>query len=178
MASFHYEQGDFRGYQTSMSSPSLPGTRGRPYGQQQHHQHAADGAPVFTAEMRDRQARGKDPYHESEDSEDANYWGGGRHRRDEPFAVVDQRRKAVQVLDTPELLMTYAQRDNESVPATRLRYTRMLCGVAADGSAQGASSSKKTSKKSSSSHHRSGGSSSSRSTPTKRTGGSDHRSSR
>ncbi|KAI1839509.1 hypothetical protein JX265_013672 [Neoarthrinium moseri] len=159
-----------------MGSPSLP-TRDQPYGQQQHQQHAADSALVFTAEMRDRQARGKDPYHDSEDSEDANYWGGGRHRQDGSFAVVDQRRKAVQVLDTPELLMTYAQRDNESVPATRLRYTRVLCGVAADGSAHGASSSKKTSKKSSSSHHRSGGSNS-RSTPTKRTGGSDHRSSR
>ncbi|KAI1839815.1 hypothetical protein JX266_013973 [Neoarthrinium moseri] len=81
MVSLHYEQRDFRSYQASMGSPSLPGTRHQPYGQQQHQQHAADSAPVFSAEMRDRQAqaRGKDPYHKSENSKDANYWGGGRH---------------------------------------------------------------------------------------------------
>jgi hypothetical protein len=44
----------------------------RPSGQ---YQPTADS---FTAEMRDRQARGKDPYQDSEDSEDANHWAGRR----------------------------------------------------------------------------------------------------
>ncbi|KAI1780982.1 hypothetical protein F4818DRAFT_451239 [Hypoxylon cercidicola] len=86
---------------------------------------------AFTAEMRDQQARGKDPYELSDGSsgwtsEDSGYRAGGG--KDEPFAVVERRRVAAQVLDSPELLMMAAQRDNESIPATRLRYTRMLCG--------------------------------------------------
>ncbi|KAI1388911.1 uncharacterized protein F4822DRAFT_404355 [Hypoxylon trugodes] len=87
---------------------------------------------VFTPEMRDRQARGKDPYVSSDDSSDwpsedtRKYRAGGT--KDEPHEVVERRRIAAQVLDSPELLMMAAQRDNESIPATRLRYTRMLCG--------------------------------------------------
>lgn len=93
------------------------------------------GGPVdaYTAEMRDRQARGKDPYESSDGSTD---WSddGTKYRRpgsgkDEPFSVRERRRVAAQVLDSPELLMMAAQRDNESIPATRLRYTRMLCGL-------------------------------------------------
>ncbi|KAI0385380.1 hypothetical protein F5Y04DRAFT_245685 [Hypomontagnella monticulosa] len=92
------------------------------------------GAPVdaYTAEMRDRQARGKDPYESSDASTD---WSddGAKYRqpgsKDEPFSVLERRRVAAQVLDSPELLMMAAQRDNESIPATRLRYTRMLCGL-------------------------------------------------
>ncbi|XXG97208.1 acetyl-coenzyme A synthetase 2 [Hypoxylon texense] len=90
---------------------------------------AADDA--FTAEMRDQQARGKDPYESSDGSSDwtsegSRYRAGGG--KDEPFAILERRRVAAQVLDSPELLMMAAQRDNESIPATRLRYTRMLCG--------------------------------------------------
>ncbi|KAI1083735.1 hypothetical protein F5B20DRAFT_347992 [Whalleya microplaca] len=145
------------------------------------------GADTFTPEMRDRQARGKDPY-ESSDSSD---WTGGPLRyqagggKDEPFSILERRRIAAQVLDSPELLMMAAQRDNQvsssfilsspfpslsstpppflapthsltsplppnpsitspdqtkphltkapqpqSIPATRLRYQRMLCGFA------------------------------------------------
>ncbi|KAI1136716.1 hypothetical protein F5Y05DRAFT_102116 [Hypoxylon sp. FL0543] len=93
------------------------------------------GAPVvepFTAEMRDRQARGKDPYESSDGSSDWASEGTRKYRagggKDESFAVLERRRVAAQVLDSPELLMMAAQRDNESIPATRLRYTRMLCG--------------------------------------------------
>ncbi|KAI5863495.1 hypothetical protein GGS23DRAFT_536542 [Durotheca rogersii] len=90
---------------------------------------AVDG---FTAKMRDRQARGKDPYESSDGGSD---WIGERNRyriggngEEESFASIERRRVAAQVLDSPELLMMAAQRDNESIPATRLRYTRMLCG--------------------------------------------------
>ncbi|KAI1210274.1 uncharacterized protein F4807DRAFT_422709 [Annulohypoxylon truncatum] len=96
----------------------------------------ATAAPVesFTPEMRDRQARGKDPYESSEGS--GGDWpseGGKKYRkggsRKEAFSTVERRRMASQVLDSPELLMMAAQRDNESIPATRLRYMRMLCGL-------------------------------------------------
>ncbi|KAI0832997.1 hypothetical protein F5Y06DRAFT_186968 [Hypoxylon sp. FL0890] len=96
---------------------------------------AGAGAPVdtFTAEMRDRQARGKDPYESSDGSSEWASEGTKKYRagggKDEPFAVLERRRVASQVLDSPELLMMAAQRDNESIPAIRLRYTRMLCGL-------------------------------------------------
>ncbi|KAI0913578.1 hypothetical protein F4824DRAFT_79681 [Ustulina deusta] len=112
---------------------------------------------TFTPEMRDRQARGKNPYHS--DSEDSDWVpaqesrsgdGGGAagsgnghgssrgnagpsrarfHKRDESFAVHDRRRVAAQILNSPELLMMAAIRDDESIPATRLKYTRVLCGI-------------------------------------------------
>ncbi|KAK8133884.1 hypothetical protein PG984_005896 [Apiospora sp. TS-2023a] len=176
----------------------------------------------FTPEMRDRQARGKDPYHDSgDDSEGASGDWGGRNRgsRDESYAYIEQRRHAAQILDNPELLMTNAQREgdvssghrslsldphdpqpstpamaamaretlhaacqtansssNLSIPATRLRYTRMLCGVveeAAPSTSSKQSGDKK--KKSKSSRHSSSGQKSASSTPKKR---SSERSSR
>ncbi|KAI0517378.1 hypothetical protein F5B22DRAFT_122321 [Xylaria bambusicola] len=113
--------------------------------------HSAATSTTFTPEMRDRQARGKDPYHsDSEDSDWAPGQGdrggdgsrtgssrgnvgpartGTRKRDAEPFAAVDRRRMAAQILNSPELLMMAALRDDESVAATRLKYTRMLCGM-------------------------------------------------
>ncbi|KAI1102313.1 hypothetical protein F4804DRAFT_268559 [Jackrogersella minutella] len=92
-------------------------------------------APVedtFTAEMRNRQARGKDPYESSDANSDFASDSTRKYRaemsRKEAFAVQERRRKASQILDSPELLMMAAQRDNESIPATRLKYTRMFCG--------------------------------------------------
>ncbi|KAI1471350.1 uncharacterized protein F4812DRAFT_413654 [Daldinia caldariorum] len=86
----------------------------------------------FTADMRDRQARGKDPYESSDASSNWTPEGTRKHRagggKDESFSMTERRRVASQVLDSPELLMMAAQRDNESIPATRLRYIRMLCG--------------------------------------------------
>lgn len=85
-----------------------------------------------SAALRDRQARGKDPYESSDGSGDWTSSDSTGYRpgasKEEPFAVLERRRIAAQVLDSPELLMMAAQRDNESIPATRLRYTRMLCG--------------------------------------------------
>ncbi|KAK7948180.1 uncharacterized protein PG986_009066 [Apiospora aurea] len=138
---------------------------------------AADG---FTPEMRDRQARGKDPYLDSgEDSEGASGDWGGRNRgsRDESYAYMEQRRHAAQILDNPELLMTNAQREGDSVlsiPATRLRYTRMLCGVVEEAAPSASKQSGDKKKKPKSSRHSSsGGQKSSSSTPKKRSSHSD-----
>ncbi|KAH6656888.1 hypothetical protein BKA67DRAFT_655193 [Truncatella angustata] len=99
--------GGFYGYHPSgnMSSPMTAGNYQRPYGQ--------PAADVFTPEMRDRQARGKDPYQDLGDSSDANNWAGRRRTKEEPFSIVEQRRQAAEILDNPELLLTNAQRDNE-----------------------------------------------------------------
>ncbi|TGJ78519.1 hypothetical protein E0Z10_g10247 [Xylaria hypoxylon] len=117
------------------------------------HTTASSSTTSFTPEMRDRQARGKNPY--DSDSDDSDWVTGqgtgtgigdgngstgsalgnagpqrvGARKRDEPFIVYDRRRMAAQILDSPELLMMAAVRDNESIPATRLKYTRVLCGV-------------------------------------------------
>ncbi|KAI1432366.1 hypothetical protein GGR50DRAFT_602336 [Xylaria sp. CBS 124048] len=103
----------------------------------------------FTSEMRDRQARGRDPYDSGSDDGDwvieqidpktangsngsgtgySNAMGGNLPPRihslksDEPYAVYKRRRLAAQILDSPELLLMAALRDNESVPYTRLKY--------------------------------------------------------
>ncbi|KAI1422094.1 hypothetical protein F5Y12DRAFT_650887 [Xylaria sp. FL1777] len=128
------------------------------------HTAASSDTATFTPEMRDRQARGKNPYHsDSEDSDwapgqgsrsgdgsgdgsgDSGGGGGtsgnassqgnagpprvGAPKRDEAFAVYDRRRVASQILNSSELLMMAALRDDQSIPATRLKYTRVLCGV-------------------------------------------------
>ncbi|KAK6845051.1 hypothetical protein PG990_003407 [Apiospora arundinis] len=136
---------------------------------------SADG---FTPEMRDRQARGKDPYHDSgDDSEGAGGDWGGRNRgsRDESYAYTEQRRHAAQILDNPELLMANAQREGDSIPATRLRYTRMLCGVVEEAAPSTSSkqSGDKKKKSKSSRHSSSGGQKSSSSTPKKRSSHGD-----
>lgn len=108
--------------------------------------------------MRDRQARGKDPYDSgSEDGDWPEPHGGsgsgngngsgngsgnadvvmgnagpqrvGAPKRDERFALQHRRRMAAQIMDSPELLMMAALRDDMSYPATRLKYTRILCGL-------------------------------------------------
>ncbi|KAI1110032.1 hypothetical protein F5Y14DRAFT_430349 [Nemania sp. NC0429] len=125
---------------------------------------AAAAGSNFTPEMRDRQARFKDPYDsDSEDGEwpelhgesesgsgDENGGGGGgggagaeaglvsgntgprrdgSPKRHERFLLQDRRRMAAQILDSPELLMMASLRDDLSYPATRLKYTRILCGL-------------------------------------------------
>ncbi|KAI8634225.1 hypothetical protein F5Y19DRAFT_204774 [Xylariaceae sp. FL1651] len=143
---------------------------------------AASSSSSFTPEMRDRQARGKDPYDSDSQGSDwapgqdgSSSGGGGSGAgaggaggaagvpvpgldyggssgdtgpfrvgvppRGEPFAVLERRRIAAQILDSPELLMMAAQRDDESIPATRLKYTRMLCGIEESSSLASSSSS-------------------------------------
>ncbi|KAK4132967.1 hypothetical protein BT67DRAFT_435232 [Trichocladium antarcticum] len=72
----------------------------------------------FTAQMRDRQARGKDPYRVGDSSDDGNLdddqsgtgprlrLGTGRVEK-EDFSVVERRQKAIAFLDNPELLMMH-----------------------------------------------------------------------
>ena len=79
--------------------------------------------------MRDRQARGKDPYtegdvssssdnggvHDDDDVEMGGYDMGSRMRMDggrignEDYGKAEKRQRAVAFLDNPELLMMYAQ---------------------------------------------------------------------
>ncbi|KAH8677337.1 hypothetical protein BX600DRAFT_506385 [Xylariales sp. PMI_506] len=154
----------------------------------------AQPVETFTAEMRDRQARGKDPYHDSGGSSDeTNHWGGRRRyqkyctlisvffetyslsravtsrTKDEAFTVTEKRRQASQILDTPELLMMHAARENDSVPATRLRFMRMLCGVEESQQVRTSTTSARKSTSSTAASPRSGGSG--KSTPSKRSGG-------
>lgn len=141
---------------------------------------------TFTPAMRDRQARGKDPYrssssnssnpggqHSSDDDDDDDYdvrrvlagsgsgsgskmrvggagGGGGVGGRVEKldYSRVERRQKAVAFLESPELLMMWAQSQGDvspppppnppplrvgadgrqSVASARLHFTRMLCG--------------------------------------------------
>ncbi|KAI1747858.1 hypothetical protein F4782DRAFT_396717 [Xylaria castorea] len=118
-------------------------------GEQPHGTASSD----FTSEMRDRQARGKNPYNVDSDSSD---WGGpgqvddsldgdsssaadvrpqrvGAPKSKERFAIHDRRRMAAQILNSTELLMMAAVGDDESIPATRLKYSRILCGLEGPG---------------------------------------------
>ncbi|CZT01945.1 uncharacterized protein RAG0_09321 [Rhynchosporium agropyri] len=89
------------------------------------------GPPPFTASMQDAQARDKDPYESSDDDSDDGRWkGGGRLDAfgEEPYEVVQRRRMAAVILDSPELLMMHSQARCDSIPATRHYFTKLLCG--------------------------------------------------
>ncbi|KAF9877662.1 hypothetical protein CkaCkLH20_04797 [Colletotrichum karsti] len=105
--------------------------------------------PSFTPSMRDRQARGKDPYtpHDSPTTSDMEFdpvdspsrggGGGGRlghlvSGRGDSFEDRRQKAFAIEVLDDPEKLAMYACSRGDSIPGTRLYFTRILCGVKAD----------------------------------------------
>ncbi|KAM3513336.1 hypothetical protein MY11210_003020 [Beauveria gryllotalpidicola] len=105
---------------------------------------------AFTAEMRDRQSRGKDPYtkgdEEEEDDEeeeeeeeddddmdlDEDDYGStmqiGNVPKNETFEERQRRQDALAVLDSPEQLMMYAQMTNDSIPGQRYQFMRTLCG--------------------------------------------------
>ncbi|KAF3025809.1 hypothetical protein E8E14_014637 [Neopestalotiopsis sp. 37M] len=120
MSTAHYGSAHYGYYNSNMSGSHYQHQLPKQQQQQQQQQQSLRNGE-FTPEMRDRQARGKDPY------EDANRPGGSRGP--EPFEVLAKRRAAAQVLDSPELLVIEAQKGHDSIPATRLRYTRMLCGM-------------------------------------------------
>ncbi|KAL2015017.1 hypothetical protein VTK56DRAFT_6527 [Thermocarpiscus australiensis] len=93
----------------------------------------------FTPQMRDRQARGKDPYHAGDGSDDADLGDGESGARvrlrlgsgrveQEDFSTLERRQKAIAFLDNPELLMMYAQSTGDSIPGARLHFMKMLCG--------------------------------------------------
>ncbi|KAI1740465.1 hypothetical protein F4680DRAFT_418150 [Xylaria scruposa] len=104
---------------------------------------------AWTPEMLDRQARGKNPYNADSDDSD---WGPGQRgngsssaatnvgpqrvgvpKPKDRFAIYERRRIASQILNSTELLMMAAVRDDESIPATRLKYMRVLCGLEGSG---------------------------------------------
>ncbi|RDW75605.1 hypothetical protein BP5796_06426 [Coleophoma crateriformis] len=65
--------------------------------------------PKFTARQQDAQARNKDPWEEysSDDSDEAS---NSRSRsRTDSYEMIQKRREAAIILDSPELLMMYAQ---------------------------------------------------------------------
>ncbi|KAK1836182.1 hypothetical protein QBC39DRAFT_243103, partial [Podospora conica] len=94
----------------------------------------------FTSSMRDRQARGKDPYRGGDDSDDDYSDGddrpakmrlgtaGSRGLEREDFNRLEKRQYAIAFLENPEMLMMYAQSTGDSIPGARLYFTRMLCG--------------------------------------------------
>ncbi|KAG5923245.1 hypothetical protein E4U42_005011 [Claviceps africana] len=80
----------------------------------------------MTPSMRDRQARGKDPYREEGEGQESMVLGRGIPA--EPFEDRERRSFALAVLDCPEQLMMFAQSRDDSIPSQRLRFTAMLCG--------------------------------------------------
>ncbi|GAB1313147.1 hypothetical protein MFIFM68171_03357 [Madurella fahalii] len=89
----------------------------------------------FTTQMRDRQARGKDPYHSGDGSDDGDLSDresrlrlGHSRVEKEDFARAELRQKAIAFLDNPELLMMYALSTGKSIPGARLHWTKVLCG--------------------------------------------------
>ncbi|KAI5462292.1 hypothetical protein BGZ63DRAFT_209815 [Mariannaea sp. PMI_226] len=90
--------------------------------------------PVFTQEMRDRQARGKDPYRtEEEEREDEAYRLGGyrfeqENEEKESAAELERRGAIMAILDHPEHLMASAMSNGNSIPRERTRLLAMLCG--------------------------------------------------
>jgi hypothetical protein len=87
--------------------------------------------------MRDRQARGQDPYHSGDVSDEGDFkdaaaklrLGNGRVEK-EDFFRVERRQKAIAFLDNPELLMMYAQSTGD---VSVLCMSRELAGWYADG---------------------------------------------
>ncbi|KAK7403563.1 hypothetical protein QQX98_010656 [Neonectria punicea] len=90
----------------------------------------------FTPEMRDRQARGKDPYGKGEGTEDSDEGSdeppirpGRKPIVVETFAERERKGEAMSVLDSHETLMAHAQASDDSIPGQRLRFMRQLCGL-------------------------------------------------
>ncbi|ESU05496.1 hypothetical protein FGSG_00331 [Fusarium graminearum PH-1] len=81
----------------------------------------------WTSEMRDRQARGKNPYVEESDASDAEPMRLGGHIA-ESHMERERRGEAMFVLDNPEALMAHAQASGDSIAGQRLRFMRQLCG--------------------------------------------------
>ncbi|KAB5586023.1 hypothetical protein GE09DRAFT_49660 [Coniochaeta sp. 2T2.1] len=98
---------------------------------------------------RDRMSRGKDPYDSAEDdvsegNEQQRMSGVGAHQargspagvrrrfggapEHEDFGKKERREKAVAFLDSPELLMMYAQSSGDSITGARLHFMKMMCG--------------------------------------------------
>ncbi|KAL6358371.1 hypothetical protein LRP88_08556 [Fusarium phalaenopsidis] len=104
-------------------------------------------SPEWTPEMRDRQARGKDPTKEEEQPEpsktkdsDALQIGGRQVflspsqflHYEESHLEKERKGEALSVLDNPEALLAHAQASGDSVTGQRVRWLRQLCGYDED----------------------------------------------
>ncbi|KFX86564.1 hypothetical protein V490_09028, partial [Pseudogymnoascus sp. VKM F-3557] len=47
---------------------------------------------------------------------------------DDSYEAVERRKWASTILDCPELLMMHAQARQDTIPSTRLHFTKLLCG--------------------------------------------------
>ncbi|TVY57765.1 hypothetical protein LSUE1_G008954, partial [Lachnellula suecica] len=86
--------------------------------------------------QQDRQARNKDPYSASEESDSPWEGPGGRFDAygNDSYANIQLRRDAAVKLDNPELVMMLAMARNDSIPATRHYLTKIMCGyITAEG---------------------------------------------
>ncbi|KAH7269746.1 uncharacterized protein BKA55DRAFT_532383 [Fusarium redolens] len=109
----------------------------------QHHQ--SSRSSEWTEEMRDKQARGKNPYSEESDVSDAEPRRlGPRYRSPaslsfgtetdsysqiyETHMERERRGEAMYILDNPAALMAHAQASGDSIAGQRLRFMRQLCG--------------------------------------------------
>ncbi|KAL3421872.1 hypothetical protein PVAG01_06028 [Phlyctema vagabunda] len=89
---------------------------------------ARGGTPKYTARQQDAQARNKDPWDEySSDSSDESPYTRA-HSHTDSYEMIQRRREAAIILDSPELLMMSAQARGDSIPATRLFFMKQLCG--------------------------------------------------
>ncbi|KAM3075236.1 hypothetical protein ACMFMF_005913 [Clarireedia jacksonii] len=85
----------------------------------------------FTRIQQDQQARNKEPNADTFDddsSDDGGRFGEYDLYGNESYTTLVTRREAVYVLDNPELLMMHAQARNDSIPATRHYFRKLLSG--------------------------------------------------
>ncbi|KAJ4328283.1 hypothetical protein N0V84_001323 [Fusarium piperis] len=84
-------------------------------------------SPDFTPEMRDRQARGKDPEKEEEVLAKERVETDDDASENSSYEK-ERRGEAMSVLDNPEALLAQAQANDDSVTGQRARFLRQLCG--------------------------------------------------
>ncbi|KAK8029409.1 hypothetical protein PG993_010700 [Apiospora rasikravindrae] len=93
----------------------------------------------FTAEMRDQQAREKDPYGDPDEDK-----GPGS----ESFISQEQHRCALQMLGNPDMIQYEALCTGDTVPAVRWKCQQNICGIPQEPvQSTSANSSKKNSKR-------------------------------
>ncbi|KAH8177989.1 hypothetical protein LIA77_03071 [Sarocladium implicatum] len=105
---------------------------------------------TVTPSMRDRQARGRDPYsiatdHVGEDDDDEMgviiEQGQRVRKHHETWEQKEKTGFATRILSNPDLLLWHAQAKGDSVTGQRLRFTAMLCGYDEDHEVKGRSGS-------------------------------------
>lgn len=93
------------------------------------------GSRAFTSSMQEKQARNKNPYSSSDES-DPDTWGSKGHHGSgaykDTWEQIQKRREAAVILDNPELLMMHAQARFDSITGTRHYFTKLLCGYLDD----------------------------------------------